>query len=373
MNKQNFENNMQQENILSSNIPSLQPVEENKREDILRQLEPLRITSKTEVEEDKPIILKIEGEDPSVPLFPIRHIHMITAKPKRGKSTLVRFIMGLILLAKKLLGFKSGSDKPDKILLIDTEHSKYGTKQIIEKIAKQTGVPYDIIDEYLYIHHAQSQSRNELMQTLESLLFAWEPKVVVLDGCAQFVKSFNNEEECDEFVLHLRNLSEQYDASVITVLHTTKQPDNDLPKGHLGSFLAQYGYTIVLCDKINGSNAFSFKDYGSRGIPFSDFSFYIDKQGLICDASEMIANIEKEKLQRKEQQKKEKRQKKTDALRDWAILTVNNAGGNIHKKAFLEALSVHLHKQPKSSYNEYKSLCENQVIYETPEKSVKLK
>ncbi|MBQ9650980.1 MAG: AAA family ATPase [Prevotella sp.] len=353
-------------------LPSVEEAVKTKREEILKRLEPLRITSKTEVEEDKPIVWKVESEDERVPLFPIRYVHMITAKPKRGKSTIVRLIIGLVLLVKRLFCFESDSSKPEKVVLIDTEHSKYDTKKIIEKIAKQTGVPYDLIDEYVYIHHAQSQSREELKQSLEELLFAWKPKLVILDGCAQFVSSFNDEVECDEFWRHLRELSEQYDASVITVLHTTKSPDNDLPKGHLGSLGAQYCCTVVLLEKPKGSNVFYLKDYGSRHAPFSDFSFYIDKGGLICDASEIIANLEKEEKARKQREKEEALRKMLEALKAWANETLTNAGGTMPKKAFLDALAAKLGKGVRNCYTEYNALVADKVIFETPQKTVML-
>lgn len=353
-------------------LPSVEEAEKEKREEILERLKPLRITSKTEVEPDIPIIWKDESEDERVPLFPTRYVHMITAKPKRGKSTIVRLIIGLVLLTKRLFGFESDSSKPEKIVLIDTEHSKHDTKKIIEKIAKQVDVPYDLIDEYVYIHHAQTQSKDELNQSLEELLFAWKPKLVILDGCAQFVSSFNNDVECDIFWRHLRDLSEKYDASIITVLHTTKSPDNDLPKGHLGSLGAQYCCTVVLLDKLPGSNVFNFKDYGSRHAPFSDFSFYIDKGGLICDASEIIANLEKEAEARKQRKKEEALRKKLEELKGWSEKTLNDAGGTMPKKDFLEALAAKLGKGVKNCYPDYKSLVEDKFIFETPQKTVQL-
>ena len=360
---------------VSSNLPPLddgEDLDQVQRREILARLEPLRITSKTEVEEDKPIVLKVESEDVRVPFFPTRYVHMITAKPKRGKSTLVRFIIGLVLLTKRLFGFESASSKPVKVLLIDTEHSKYDTKKIIEKIAKQVGVPYELIDEYVYIHHAQSQSRSELVKTLKELLFAWKPKLVILDGCAQFVSSFNDEVECDTFVQNLRELSEQYDASIITVLHTTKSPDSDLPKGHLGSFLAQFGCTIVLCEKVKDSNIFKVKDYGSRHAPFSDFSYYIDKNGLICDASEIIANHEKDEKERKLREKQEKLRKKAESFKAWVENTLTSSGGSMPKKDFMEALSSKLKKQLKSCYDNYNTLVAEKIIIETPGKMVEL-
>ena len=360
---------------VSTNLPPLQSTEETeqmKREEILTRLEPLRITSKTEVEEDKPIIWKIESEDERVPLFPTRYVHMITAKPKRGKSTLVRFIIGLVLLAKRLFGFESESGKPEKVVLIDTEHSKHDTKKIIEKIANQVGVSYELIDEYVYIHHAQSQSRSELMQTLEDLLFAWSPMLVILDGCVQFVSSFNDEIECDTFVRNLRELSERYDASIISVLHTTKNPDSDLPKGHLGSMFSQFGCTIALCEKVKDSNCLKLKDYGSRHAPFSDFSFYIDKKGLICDASEMIANLEKEQKERKKLESEENQRKRTETLKVWVKNTIDNSGGTMTKKNFLEALSIQLKKLPKSCYEDYNTMVAKNIIIETPKKMVEL-
>lgn len=353
-------------------LSSIEEIEEAKREEILTRLEPLRITSKTEVEEDKPIIWKIESEDERVPLFPTRYIHMITAKPKRGKSTLVRFIIGLVLLAKRLFGFESESSKPEKVVLIDTEHSKHDTKKIIEKIANQVGVSYELIDEYVYIHHALSQSREDLNKDLKDLLFAWRPKMVILDGCVQFVSSFNDEVECGMFVQNLRELSELYDASIIAVLHTTKQPDNDLPKGHLGSLLSQFGCTVGLCEKQKGSNVFNFKDYGSRHASFSDFSFYIDKKGLICDASEIIANLEKEEKERKEREKQEKLRKEAESLKTWAKYSLTNSGGTMTKKDFMEALGIQLNKQWKNCYGEYNSLVNEKIISETPKKMVEL-
>ncbi len=382
MEEKNFNENVQLQSAeqvinqqVNSNLPPLQSAEEikqTKREEILTRLEPLRITSKTDVEEDMPIIWKIESEDERVPLFPTKYVHMITAKPKRGKSTLVRLIIGLVLLVKRLFGFESASSKPEKVVLIDTEHSKHDTKKIIEKIAGQVGVSYELIDEYVYIHHALSQSREALNKDLEDLLFAWRPKIVILDGCAQFVSSFNDEVECGMFVQNLRELSEQYDASIIAVLHTTKQPDNDLPKGHLGSLLSQFGCTVGLCEKPKDSNIFKFKDYGSRHEPFSEFSFYIDKKGLICDASEIVANLEKEEKERKDREKQEKQRKKADDLIVWTKITLRNSGGTITKRDFMEALGVHLNKQPKNCYDVYNSLVDGKIIFENPKKMVQL-
>lgn len=375
INLQTSESNSVINNPTSSNLPPLKTPDEciqEKIKEILERLQPLRITSKTDVKPDTPVIWKVEGDDERVPLFPIRYVHLITARPKQGKSTFVRFIIGIVLMVKNMFGFVSGSNKPEKVLLIDTEHSKYDTKKIIEKLSAQTGVSEELIDEYVYIHHAQSQSPKELIQTLCDLLFAWNPKLVILDGCAQFVISFNNLEECEEFVNQLRDLSEKYEASIITVLHTNKRPDIDLPKGHLGSLLFQYCCTNVLCDKTQGSNIFKVKDLGSRHAPFSDFEFYIDKKGLICDASEIVANMIREEEERKKQERIRKEQEKLHKLKVGAITILNNAGGTMKKNEFLQAIASMLGKQSKSCYEDLNSLIENKVITESRDKLISI-
>lgn len=90
-------------------------------------------------------------------------------------------------------------------------------------------------------------SRSARIKELERLIIDIHPRLVVLDGAADFVRDVNDTPECVDFISLLTALANEHGFGVITSIHPNPGGQSDYkPRGVLGSELIRVSESILL-------------------------------------------------------------------------------------------------------------------------------
>lgn len=282
------------------------------------QLAKCLVTSQTEVPPSKPIIAVDD-----VGIFTKSDIHLVKAKAKAGKTTMLKIIVAAIMLGQ-LFRLKSLLDNP-KIVWFDTEQSMNDTKRILEDIIKLSGKSSEEIDEHIKVYHLRRFFSEELQRMFISALVEHKPDVIIVDGVVDFVESFNDEKESKRFIRALIALSEQYDCSIINVLHTNKAQEDHNPRGHLGSFATNASETVLECEENGG--IFSVKSTETRHARMPKWHFMYDSKDNIVSADELRNHLDK----LKDEQKKAANAEEDAKLKASMLKIVNDNHGKMKR------------------------------------------
>jgi hypothetical protein len=168
-----------------------------------------------------------------------------------GKSQVSDAITSQILLNTDALGYSLNSDGVSRILHIDTERDpsdlQLGLNTIYRR-AKINNLSPGFTDSELFNYWSfkmnMSAEENRLM--LEKLL---ENKskhydFIIIDGIGDFVKSYNDEEECKLLVEWLGRFAQKSMTSIFLTIHENIGSDGR-PSGHLGTFLRRKSYSML--------------------------------------------------------------------------------------------------------------------------------
>lgn len=232
--------------------------------------------------------------------YPLRfgtfgNISMIKGEEKARKSFLKSLILSCSIggLSNNYSENIIGHDLSDKYILdIDTEQDDYDVWLNASRIPKMVGV---LPDNYksLKLRHMKSSERVEYLDWLflESQ-YRGKIGIACLDGYVDFLKNFNDLEECSSFVQKLMTHSSESKCHIMGVLHLN--PGSTKARGHLGTLLQNKCETVVII-----------KDAGeysevicqrARGKKFQDFTIRINDEWLPYVSDDIIGGDEQSKL-----------------------------------------------------------------------------
>ena len=304
--------------------------EEQAYQERLTALNEFLIRTDTEVPPEEPS-LSVDG----VGLFALRDIHAVKAKQKQGKTTMLKVCVAALMSGQQFR-VKSELDAP-MVLWLDTEQKRTDVKLILTDIQQMTGLSDDYINQHLMVYAMRSRNYDELLKDMTTLVSAFTPQVVILDGVVEFVASFNDESEAKCLIHDLLNACEAYNCAIVCVLHTNKADEDHNMRGHLGTMLAQKAGTVLECKKQDRIITVRCSDARHKEMP--DWSICYDENGCIVDADEQRkASLEqrREELQKKRQEESER---KNNERLNYALTAIRDNGGSMHRKQITEILT----------------------------------
>ena len=300
--------------------PSSDEVLEQKQREYLATK---RLLPDTEVKPEEPCLFV--GD---VGILEKGDIHLMKGKPKSGKSTVLLIFLAA-LFGHPMFRIKSALENP-RVLYIDTEMKPAKVKDIVLKVMKWTGVSADFIREHLFIYSLRKEDFATLPSHLSLLVKDIRPDLVFIDGTADFVASFNEEEECKRLVHQLMCLAEDYNLAILNLIHENKQADDHNAKGHLGSFLTQKSSTGIQCQEAGGF--FTIKNSDSRHTPMPEWSFYYDANGELQDGTQLRDARRQQGREARQQTMAAKAEATAKERLDIALNVVRAHGGTISRK-----------------------------------------
>ena len=289
------------------------------------ELEKDLVTSKTEVPPPQPII-EVDGHG----IFTKSDIHLVKAKAKAGKTSMLKIVATALILGAY---FRLRAVLENlKIVWFDTEQSMADTYRIIADIIRMSGKSPDEVEKRLKVYHLRRYFYDELRNKLVTALNVHKPDVVIIDGVVDMVESFNDERESRQFLRVLLSLSEQFDCSIINVLHTNMSQEVHKPRGHLGTNATNASETVLECEKNN--DIFTVKCTDSRHEGMPTWYFMYDANGNIVDGSEQHSYYVKSEDEKKNAEKsKEVAKQVADMLN-----IINKNGGRMKRSKLKEAM-----------------------------------
>lgn len=225
--------------------------------------------------------------------YPLRfgtfgNISMIKGEEKARKSFLKSLLLACAIggKANNYAEEIMGHDLTDKYILdIDTEQDDYDVWLNASRIPKMVGI---IPDNYQSIK-LRALTPSERMEYLDWIFLESEYRgkmgIVSLDGFVDFLKNFNDLEECNNFVNKLMKHSTVSKAHITGVLHLN--PGSTKARGHLGTLLQNKCETVVI---IKDAGEYSeVLCQRARGKKFKDFTIRVDDQWLPYVSEDIIS------------------------------------------------------------------------------------
>lgn len=226
----------------------------------------------------------IPGESYSQPRYLIRScgvgsiprgdIAAIKAKSKNGKSFLATIFASVILGAR--FGNIEPTETDTRVLYFDTEQSKSNVANVQNRISELCGWEKSR-RERLAVFALRKLNLERRWQYIRKKIEQRKPDAVVIDGIADLIRDFNNVEESRTIIEEVSQAAEEFNCTIIFVLHTNKAKDDTNMKGHLGSVAVQKCSDVfeVGKDKCT-AGLFNVKESENRNAEFPAFSFTLD-------------------------------------------------------------------------------------------------
>ncbi|MDC7995507.1 AAA family ATPase [Altibacter sp. HG106] len=211
----------------------------------------------------------------NVPIFTRGNISTISGAPKSGKTMILSYLTAICMQANPSNAYFKTDCKFPGILYFDTEQSIYHSKKCIERICKIAEIRQQQTNFKAFALRNKSVSKRlELIKAgIESYP---DTSLVIIDGIADLVESYNDEHEASKIVNILMAKSLEQNCHICTVIHITKSSKD--AKGHLGSFLNQKSENVFLVEK--SENKLSLRTKVSRDICLPELKFSINQDGI---------------------------------------------------------------------------------------------
>ena len=162
------------------------------------------------------------------------------------------------------------------ILHFDTEQSRYHTQVVAKRIADMVDNKTNIINNYKCYCLRPYDPKIRINIIEEAIYNTNGLKLVVIDGIADLIIGYNNEDEAIKIIGKFMKWTHELNIHIITVIHQNKGDNN--AKGHLGSLIFQKAETVLSVEKDGDTSRVS--PSHSRGIDIQPLSFSIDENGL---------------------------------------------------------------------------------------------
>ncbi len=185
------------------------------------------------------IILKVHGKIVSTR----QNIFGIKGKAKVGKSFLMTLINSVVLQKGSMNMLESYLPAGrDKIIVIDTEQSRYHISLMMNRIKKL--VELHRLDN-LFIYNLDSVPTADRLEYVETIIMETEGMgLALIDGIADLVKSVNDEVVACDMADTLRRWATVRDIAIGYVLHENPS-DSTKMRGHLGTILTNKSETVI--------------------------------------------------------------------------------------------------------------------------------
>lgn len=177
------------------------------------------------------------------------------------------------------------------VLHFDTEQSEYHTQKVSRRIISLID-DKEISQKYyrcFCLRPYAPKLRAEIIK--EAIYNTKDLKLVVIDGIADLIVGYNNEESAVSIVNDIMKWTAELNIHLITIVHQNKGDNN--AKGHLGSIILQKAETVLSVEKDRDISTVT--PSHSRGIDIQPISFSVNENGLpyFVDNSHSTSNSEK--------------------------------------------------------------------------------
>tara|TARA_R110000868_G_C10968444_1_gene769415 strand:+ start:10667 stop:11446 length:780 start_codon:yes stop_codon:yes gene_type:complete len=173
---------------------------------------------------------------------------VVTGKPKARKTTFLHAILAGLILSESIFYLRGSLPQAkSKVVLIDTEQSKYELYHSLRRLALHTGRPLGQVPNF-DVFSARSLDCEQIKNLIETICQT-NPNVgvVAIDGLIDLVNDINDVREAKAAVTFIKRILDIYNVVIIAVLHQNKGTNFSL--GHLGSFASRFAQSELSIEK----------------------------------------------------------------------------------------------------------------------------
>lgn len=185
---------------------------------------------------------------------------LVTSKAGTGKSSICEAIASNVLNPDcDSLGFKvSLSNNRNKCLYIDTERTPQDSWLSWERMMTRAKIFCPDEDNRVIFQNIKSVAFAERLKYTEEILKKnTDIGLVIIDGGGDFVMDINSVQETSKFTDWINSFNPLI--SIVMTLHTN--PENDKPRGHIGSEMLRRAECVMLLKKIEEDTRLITTDY----------------------------------------------------------------------------------------------------------------
>ena len=224
---------------------------------IIEQLSQLRITASSQIPPHE-FLYTWNG----TPCFAKGELVAVTGKAKSGKTYLNSLLMAAAS-GQTFIGLKSLSDKPLRVLWIDTEQSPDSTCEILrDRIGAMIGEKPS--EEQYHVFNLRSVNWQDRMLHVVTAISICRPDLVIFDGIRDVVGDINNYEEAQKLIGQLLYIASEYKTCIVCVLHQNKAVEDKTLRGALGTELQNKSFETYECSKNPDTHIFTVKQTATR-------------------------------------------------------------------------------------------------------------
>jgi hypothetical protein len=228
----------------------------------------------------RPPVLMIGNET----ILKHQNITSIVAAPGTGKSSVCEAICSAAINPEAdNLGFYLGS-QVQRVLRIDMEQAPDDLWQSFDRMNRRAGKDGDNV---LIIGMRGIYRRNERLEKIKEQCDKFRPELLLLDGAGDLVSNTNDLDQATEMRYFLRELTIEYNLSIVVTVHPNKGTDN--PRGHVGSECLRESDGVFLIRKDGEirtfTNDFEHGKNRNGGIVETSFMYDQNKRMMVgCEA-----------------------------------------------------------------------------------------
>jgi len=258
-------------NALPNNKPTVKktvnPTEKKSIEELIKE-------SEIDVNETlvaPPSVLIIDG----VCFGSLGNFSCIIGKWKSRKTYFLSMLMGAAISKNDTSQRIISKITDSSVLHFDTEQSKYDTQKVTKRVvniinSKEQNRQY----RSFCLRPFQPKTKIEIIEKV--IYEAKDVKLVIIDGIADLISGYNNEEEAIKIVNYFMKWTFELNIHIITIVHQNKGNEN--AKGHLGSFVMQKAETILSVTKDRDISIV--ETTAARGLDIAPISFSINEDDI---------------------------------------------------------------------------------------------
>jgi hypothetical protein len=243
----------------------------NAKDSIKQALKEAEVSPDEEIQEGE-IILWLKEDDKLISLLSKGNISTFIGKAKSRKTFLLTMIAAAIGAGNLYNKFICKGQY--RVAYFDTEQGRKRTQKVIRRILRIS----DKNKGRIKIFSLRKYGKDERIRMIDTYLEEFRPDLVFIDGVRDLVNDINDTKEADAKSDMMMRWSEIYDCHIAVVLHQNKADNN--ARGHIGSELMNRSETVISASKPKGSDFTDVVGEFTRDLPFEDFQFFVNEEGL---------------------------------------------------------------------------------------------
>lgn len=208
------------------------------------------------------------AEDPLVKLGEVTvatagNHSLVIGKKKSRKSLFILWLLSQLV----------NGDPASNAMVFDTEQGRTHVWRSIVRLRKSTG-------QTIRVFCLRGRTPMERQQIITAAIAGAKPKpkLIVIDGIRDLISNINDPDQTTQVIAWLETITVETGIHVVNVLHQNK---NDLQaRGHLGTELVNKAETTIELELDQQAGCTLVKCESSRDIPFENFAFTHDRDGL---------------------------------------------------------------------------------------------